>query len=309
MPPGKALSDAHARLGRALRATRTRAGVSTRLVPKNQLEQPYYSSGHISLVESGATAPSPELIEAYLGMPGCDSTEIHSLYEQMQAAPRDAGRRRRQGGGDDAAPRPPHDMSEVDSRHDVQQHYLVVSTKASYRFGPAGAIRDVVCTVTLRARAPSVRLYYSGFSYPADQRPGVLRIEARSGASLTAVQESPSGAVGAYFELDRELSPDDPAPHTVVFAVVVNSEQRAAPRLRYFAASGTERLILRAAFEAPAEPDSVWWFSVPDVVDAEHPVPGQDVPRGPAGVHERRYERLVPGWCYGFAWAWDSPSG
>lgn len=308
MPAGKPLSDAHARLGRALRATRTRAGISTRLVPKNQPERPHYSSGHISLVESGATAPSPELIEAYLAMPECDSTEIRSLYEQMQAATRDAGRRRRQGGGGAASQRPPRDMGEVGSRHDVQQHYLVASTEASYRFGPTGAIRDVVCTVTLRARTPGVRLYYSGFSYPADQRTGVLRVQARSGASLAAAQESPSGAVGTYFALDRDLSPDDPAAHTVVFAVTVDSERRAAPRLRYFAAGGTEQLILRAAFEAPAEPDPVWWFSVPDVVDAEHPAPGQDVPRSPAGVRERRFERLVPGWCYGFAWAWDIPA-
>jgi hypothetical protein len=304
MPPGRAISDAHARLGRALRATRTGAGISTRRVPKDPGGQRHYSSGHISLVESGTTTPSPELLDAYLAMPGGDTPELRRLFDQMQEAVRAAGRRRRQPGGDAPGARPPHDMTEVGSRHDVQQHYVVVSTEADYRFGPTGAIRDVLCTVTLRARNRGVRLYYTGFSYPTDQRPGVLRIEPRSGAGTAAFQESPSGAVGGYFQLDRAISPDDLEPYTLVFAVVVDSERRAAPRLRYFATGGCDQLILRAGFEAPAEPEPVWWFAVPDIIDAEHPAPGQVVPRTPTGRHERRFDRLVPGWCYGFAWTW-----
>jgi hypothetical protein len=304
------------RLGRALREVRKRAEVSTRQVPKNGPAGSYYSSGHISLVESGATAPSPELIEVYLtflaradregdaaGGAGA-STELRQLYDQMQAATREAGRLRRQGGGEGAASRPPQHMDEVGTRHDVQQHYVAPSTEAHYRFGPTGAIRAVVCTVTLRARTPGVRLYYSGFSYPADQRRGVLKAAARAGATLAAAQESPSGALGAYLQLDRELSPDDPEPYTVVFAIGVNSQQRAIPRLGYFAAAGTDQMILQTTFEAPAQPDSVWWFAVPDVVDAETTPRSQDVPRSPEGQHERRFERLVPGWCYGFGWDW-----
>jgi transposase len=103
------IGEAHARLGRALRATRTRAGISTRLVPKARaveqvqaaqparVDPPYYNSGHISLVEAGASAPSPELIDAYVAMPGSVSAELRSLYEQMLAATPEAGRRRRQG--------------------------------------------------------------------------------------------------------------------------------------------------------------------------------------------------------------------
>jgi hypothetical protein len=310
MPPDRTLSEAHARLGRALRATRTRAGISTRSVPKTPpagwaaADPPYYSSGHISLVEAGATAPSPELVEAYAAMPGAGRAELRSLHEQMLAATREAARRRRQGSDTPPGPVPPQDMGEVSSRHDVQQHYVIVSTEADYRFGPSGAIRDVVCTVALRARAAGVRLYYTGFSYPADQRPGVLRVEVLSGAAVLAAQESPSGAVGCYFRLDRELAPDDAEPYAVAFRVAVRSERRAAPRLRYFATGGSEQLLLRAAFDTAADPGSVWWFAVPDIVDAEHPAPGQDVPGEPAAVYAHRFERLVPGWCYGFAWAW-----
>ena len=310
MPAARALSEAHGRLGRALKATRSRAGISTRMIPKNwpgrpaDAGSPYYSSGHISLVEAGATAPSPELIDAYVAMPGSVSTELRSLYEQMLAATREAGRRRRQGGEAVPAAPPPRDLDDVRTRHEVQQHYVVVSTRTQYRFGPNGAIRDAACTVALRARNPGVRLYYTGFSYSADQRPGVLHVEAMGGASTVTAQESPTGALGCYFRLNRELAPDDPDPHTVAFRVSVRSEQRAAPRLRYFASDGSEHFLLRAAFAAPAEPDSVWWFSVPDIVDAEHQAEGQDVPRSSSGVHERRFDRLVPGWCYGFAWRW-----
>ncbi|HEV7658187.1 MAG TPA: hypothetical protein VGP36_26100 [Mycobacteriales bacterium] len=299
MPPAQALSDAHTRLGRSLRATRTRAGISTRQVPKGQV---YFSSGHISLVEAGATTPSPELIESYVAMPGSVSVEIYALYEQMVAASRNAARRRRQGG--EPAAGPPRDMTEVGGRQDVQRHYHVASTRAHYEFGPTGAIRDVVCEIALTANSPGVRMYYTGFNYPADQRPGVLSVEALSGAVVAAAQASPSGAIGAYFRLDRELAPEDPAPHTVAFRVEVHSEVPAAPRLRYLATGGSEQLLLSAGFAAPAVPGSVWWFAVPDIVDAEHPAPGQLVPRGEDGRFERRFERLVPSWCYGFAWAW-----
>jgi hypothetical protein len=301
----RARSEAHVRLGQALRAARVAAGISTRLVPKDPSGQTHYSSGHISLVESGATPPSPELIDSYLAMASQDggtADEVRMLYEQMQVATRDAGRRRR--GAPAPATRPPRGMDEVGSRHDVQQHYLVSTTEAHYRFGPTGAIRAVLCTVLLQAKSPGVRMYYTGFSYPADPRRGVLQFRARSGATLVESQESSSGAVGTYFRLDRELSPDDPAPHTLVFEVEVDSPARATPRLGYFAASGTDRMVLRAGFDAAAEPASLWWFAVADIIDIEYPRPDQAVDRDPDGAFGRRFERLVPGWCYGFAWDW-----
>ncbi|HST66914.1 MAG TPA: helix-turn-helix transcriptional regulator [Mycobacteriales bacterium] len=306
MPPGRAVSEAHARLGRALRATRDKAGISTRQVPRpgpGPADRPYYSSGHISLVEAGSTAPSPELIEAYAAMPGGSRAELRSLYEQMLTTTREAARRRRQGEVSVPA-RPPRDLTEVGDRTDVQEHYFVVSTEVEHRFGPGGAITEVVTTIGLRARRPGVLLYYTGFSYPADLRPGVLRIEAVSGATVLATEESISGALACYLRLDREVGPDDPEPHLLTYRVRVDSEQRAAPRLRGFAFEGREQLLLRAVFDPAADPGSVWWFAVADIVDAEHPAPGNTIRGGPGGVYERHFERLVPGWCYGFGWSW-----
>lgn len=313
MPAGKAISEAHAQLGVALRATRDRARISTRSVAKtgsaadageSEPAPAYYSSGHISLVETGVTAPSPELIEAYAAMPGSDPGQLRSLHERMLAATRAAARRRREGGGPDPVAVPPRSMEEVDGRHDVQRHYVVVATDAEYRFGPTGAVREVVVTVELRATAVGVLLYYTGFSYPADQRTGVLRAEAVAGAALLSAQESPSGALGCYFRLERELSPEDRDPYRVTFRLSVRTDARAIPCLAYFPTRGGERLRLRASFDPAARPTSVWWFSVPDLVDAEQPAPGHDMPDDPACSFARTFERLVPGWCYGVAWIW-----
>jgi hypothetical protein len=312
MPAGKAISEAHAHLGVALRATRDQAGISTRAVAKtrsaaageSEAAPAYYSSGHISLVEAGATAPSPELIEAYAAMPGSDPGQLRSLHERMLAATRAAARRRREGGEPEPEAVPPRSMEEVSARHDVQRHYVVVATDAEYRFGPTGAVCEVLVAVALRATAAGVLLYYTGFSYPADQRTGVLQAEAGAGAALLSVQESPTGALGCYFRLERELSPEDRDPYRLTFRLSVRSDARAVPCLAYFPTRGGERLRLRASFDSAARPGSVWWFSVPDLVDAEQPAPGHDVPDDPAGSFAHSFERLVPGWCYGVAWTW-----
>jgi hypothetical protein len=147
-------------------------------------------------------------------------------------------------------------------------------------------------------------MYYTGFNYPADQRTGVLRAEEIAGADLLSAQESPSGALGCYFHLERDLSPEDRDAYRLSFRLSVRSEARAVPCLAYFPTRGGERLHLRACFDAAARPGAVWWFSVPDLVDAEHPVPGHALTGDPAGGFAHSFERLVPGWCYGVAWTW-----
>ncbi len=294
-----AISTAHARLGSALRHARESAGLTTRSVPKGD---GFYSSGHISLVEAGAVAASPELVETY-GEFGKCAPELRALLELADAARQAAGRSRRQGG----RPRlsaPPQDPAEVTHRHQVQEHYTVLTQETDYRFDTTGAIAEMTCSAAIRAKTPGVRLAYSGFTYPADPRPGVLSIEPVSGAPSAHVRESASGAIAAYFDLGRELHPDDEQAHTLVFRLSVASPVRSAPRLRYFADRGTTELTVRAWFPSPAEPDAVWWFATADVVDAEHRDPDRDLPPSSPGFYARTFDQLVPGWCYGFAWAW-----
>ena len=55
-PRDDATRQARERLGAALRRVRRAAGVTTRRVPKVGGSDTFYTSAHISLVESGATA-------------------------------------------------------------------------------------------------------------------------------------------------------------------------------------------------------------------------------------------------------------
>jgi hypothetical protein len=192
----------------------------------------------------------------------------------------------------------------VTSRHEVQQHYVVVSHDAHYTFSDNGAIEELVCEISLRAITPGVRLYHCGFGYPSDQRPGVLSIEQILGATAADIRESPTGAIAVYLLLDRALHPADPEPYVLSFQVTIRSERPSGPRLRYFADAGNEQLRLRADFHALAAPALLWWFAAADVVDAEHFLPAHQL-KATAGdrlSYERTFDRLVPGWCYGFAW-------
>jgi hypothetical protein len=221
----------------------------------------------------------------------------------VQAATRNAGRIRRQGRHAEPIAQPPRDASAVRDRRQVQQHYVVIAQNAWYCFASSKAISDVVCTVRIRAKAPGVRLYHAGFSYPTDQRQGVLAVEPIHGGTVADLRESPTGALAVYLLLDRDVDPGDPAPYVVSFRITVNSNVPAAPRLRYFADVGNEQLTMSADLSAAGIPQTIWWFAASDVVDAEHYLPERQL-EPDDGVYGMAFDRLVPGWCYGFAWAW-----
>jgi len=298
----KPISAAHLSLGEELRRVRMARGVSTRHVRKQPAGDDCFSSGHISLVENGRTVPSPELIDAYVRLAG-DGARLRTLYAQMLAASASAGRRRR-AGPEACGIAAPHDLAEVTSRAELQQHYLVERNIAEYKFGPDGAISSVDHAAYLRATSPSVRIYCAGHSYPADSRPGVLSVVPEAGASLITTRESITGAIQSFFELDRPLEPNEPEPSVVRYRLRVNSTIRSAPHLRFHAELGNQSLILRARFTAPAVPSTVWWFAVPNVVDAEYPQPANQLATEPGGAYTHGFDHLLPGWCYGLGWVW-----
>lgn len=296
------ISAAHVRLGQALRAARVAAGIKTRYVPSDRPDRRYFSSSHISLVENGRTAPSPELIDAYARF-SADGSMLRALYEQALAAAGEAARRRR-GSQATSESAPPQELGELTSRDDVQRHYVVERNDVDYFFDATGAMRLVRCSVALRAKSSGVRLYYAGHSYPADQRPGVLSVHVESGARIEEVRESESGSLQTFFALDRPISPADSDPYELIFTVAVHSSVVSIPRLRYHAVQGNQRMTLRAQFQPPALPDQIWWFAVPSVVDAEHPRPESALSLVETNEYSRDFDRLVPGWCYGFGWTW-----
>jgi transcriptional regulator with XRE-family HTH domain len=297
----KEISAAHLRLGQELRRIRKGSGVSTRQVRKLYSSEEYFSSGHISLVENGRTVPSPELVDAYAELAG-DSTRLRALYAQMLAASASAARQRR-GGTAQAETPAPQTLADVTTREEIQQHYVVERHEAEYSFEPAGAIEAVHFTVALRAVSENVRLYCSGHQYAADPRPGVLLVEAESGAGLLSIRESVTGAVQSFFQLDRAIGPSDPEPCTVTYRLHVNSQVRSAPHLRYHAEEGNLSLVLHTRFQPPTVPTRIWWFGA-KLLDAEHHQPNNELPVDDAHSYSRTFEQLVPGWCYGFGWIW-----
>jgi hypothetical protein len=298
----KAISAAHLWLGDELRRVRKASGVSTRHVRKQPSGDDCFSSGHISLVENGRTVPSPELIDAYVRLAG-DGARLRTLYAQMLAASASAGRRRR-AGPEASGMSAPQSLEDVTSRAELKQHYLVERTTADYQFSPEGAIMSVDHAAFLRATSPSVRIYCTGHSYPADPRPGVLTVVPGEGASLIATRESITGAVQSFFELHRPLEPTDSEPSVVRYGLRVNSKVRSAPHLRFHAELGNQSLTMRTRFAAPAIPSTVWWFAVPNVVDAEYSQPANELGPGPGSTYLREFDHLLPGWCYGLGWVW-----
>jgi hypothetical protein len=181
---------------------------------------------------------------------------------------------------------------------------VVVSHDAHYIFGESGAVSEMICTIRIRATSPSVCLYYAGFTYLTDQHRGVLLVEPITGGTIGDLRESATGSIVLYLLLDQDLSPDDPDAYSLTFRIRIRSDVRAVPRLRYFADTGNERLVLRASFPPAASPSMIWWFAAADVVDAENGTLNRQLHAESAGGFERIFDDLIPGWCYGFAWNW-----
>jgi hypothetical protein len=297
----KPISPAHRRLGAALRKAREVAGINTRTVPKPHGKKPYYSPGHISLVENGRTAPSPELIRTYASFATVEAAKLTTLYDQAMAERSEAGRRRRGIQSDHDAPMPT-DAESIPDRWQVQQNYLVEVNTADCTFDERGVMREATCTAALRATSPDVRLAYAGHGYPADPRPGVLQVEALSGATLSTTRESATGTIQCYFRLNKALYPDDDEPHLLRYRVTVDSEIP-MPRLRFQAEAGNHRLVLRARFTPPAIPRQIWWVEAASTIDADYPVADRMMEPELADF-SRTFDNLVPGWLYGYAWNW-----
>jgi hypothetical protein len=297
------ISEAHHRLGRALQQAREAAGITTRNVPRDNAEHPFFSSGHISLVENGRTPPSSELIDSYARFSG-NGAELRALHSLAQASSAAAGRRRRQGRSAEAVVPPPRSSVDVKHRDDLQKHYVVVSNDAEYTFNEKAAISAAVFTVTLRPKSDGVLLYYAGHSYPSDQRKGVLGIQAMSGCTVESIRESPRGALATIFRLDRALLLRDAECYELTFRLAVDTAVPAASWLRYHAATGNTRMALAAHFHVSALPRHAWWFAVPDVVDSEHPQADHSLWPDRHNSYRRSFDRLVPGWCYGMSWLW-----
>src|SRR5262249_14289580 len=121
------------------------------------------------------------------------------------------------GGARAHTPAPPGAPHHPPARSPRTNRPGVHTTPTTPPHDPGDAIRDVVCTVRIRAKVPGVRLYHAGFAYPTDQRPGVLAVEPIRGGTVADVKESPTGAIAVYFLLDRDIDVGDAQPYDLCF--------------------------------------------------------------------------------------------
>lgn len=290
--------SARVRLGAELKRIRIAAGRSQRDVhgPKG--------SGHASNVENGHTQPSWDFIEKYL-IYGGDPRHLRSLYELSRTESEDhkTEQRRESQPRSFALPAAPQRL-EGQSHQDIRRHYTIETREERYFFNDNGSVTRLRCLCTIRANSPNTVLFCSVHSYDADQRPGVLQVEAEQGCTLERVDNHPTGSIRAYFRLDRPIQPGDVETCHSSFTVLVDTPLRARPVLLSHPGPGTKRFTLDAQFSQQLRPRHLWWFAAENELSAIIPGDGYEFPHRPDGHYRRSFEVLVPGWCYGFAWQW-----
>lgn len=290
--------NARARLGAELRRIRKAAGKSQRDIsgPKG--------SGHASNVENGHTQPSWDFIEKYLRYGG-DQRHLRSLFELSRAESEDHRTEQRRG----SQPRPfrpppaPQEIGRL-GHEDIRRHYVVQAREERYTFNSQGIVTTLSCQCSIRATSPGTVLFCSAHSYDADQRPGVLKVEAGDGCTLEHVENYPTGSVRAYFRFGRRLDPDDAEPYHCSYRVLVDTTVRTRPILLSHPGPGTKLFTLDAQFSEPLLPRRIWWFAVDNELSATIPGDGYQLRTSRDGHYRRTFEVLVHGWCYGFSWQW-----
>jgi len=261
-------------------------------------------SGHASNVENGHTQPSWDFIERYLPYGG-DPRQLRSLYE-LSRSESDDHRTVQRRGSQPRSFRPPPAPQRIGqlSYQDIRRHYIVEARSDQYTFNSDGIAIEQRCRCAIRACSPGAVLFCGTHSYDADQRPGVLRVEAEDGCTLEHVDTHPTGSIQTYFRINRRLDPSDDEPYSCSYRVLIDSAVRARPILLAHPGPGTKQFTLDARFSEPRLPKLLWWFAADNELSATIPGDGYQVPSRPDGHYRRSFEVLVPGWCYGLAWQW-----
>jgi hypothetical protein len=292
-PPG---ATTRATLGGLLREARVKARRSTRELG--------YSSGHISNVEGGRVTPSRDLVEIYIEL-GADRSAVMPLFESLQHQARSRReQQQRLHRANRGSARPVVQVGADMTPDAVRRYYRIVRYDAEFVFDATGAIRTVTATVALRATMPGARFYYTGHQPAARRRRPDLGVTALYGATIAHTDVTDLGDADVFFELDREISPDDKDAHVLSYQVHLDDDDFADPEIHYVTRPGVEQHRLTARFTAPAEPRRLWLVTAPDAMARVDPA-AILAPSGP-GRYEYLFDPIVPGWTYGFAWTWPS---
>jgi hypothetical protein len=241
-------SDARARLGYLLRATRQKAGKTMREVG--------YSSGHISNVENGRVVPSPDLIDVYIEMGG-DSGRLHAALSEVkeESEARKRNHRGKAPAKDDSR-RPITLESPVD---EIASSYRTDYVEHFYRFNEHGIINEFTAIVTVTPLQGDA-IYYTFYQdYYADQRPGVLHVEAGMGCKVAKIEQGAGSLIVPYLNYSEGVKGGENSV-TFSYKVSVESDVRTMPLLKWTATRDCGRYSIRAQFAPSCPPKNLRHF-------------------------------------------------
>ena len=288
------LSEAHVRLGSLLRAARKSARATTRSVGG-------YSSGHISNVENGYTAPSSELVDYYITNFG-DSRRLRAAYLSMK----EGGelRRRQHRSKVNEVTEQPRVVTADSSKEDVYTTYRLVQREESYRIDARGVIEELTAIITVVPTQASEPLYLTEYTYPTDRQRGVLTVAAGMGCSLIRQNESDRGLLTFVLSLDESAVAADSS-RTFSYKVRVNSAKPMDPTLWYQDLRELSWCGIRVQFTPPKVPRKIWWLRGASAATINlDPNADQLLPLNAAGFYFFNFRDLREEFS-GLAWVWE----
>lgn len=287
------------RLGLALRDLRKARGLSQR-----ELAGERFSDGHLSQVENGLTTPSTEVLEHYAERCGGNYAHLELLLREALASKEHQRRERR--ASEQGGPARLTNARDLYDRRDPFQLYSIALIESFVSYDSHGIPTELRLLLNLRAKAPGLDRYYFGMGCHGDYRRGVVSLESGPGCSIGHFDESDKGVHLGYFQLDHELSPDDPEPYAFSFRVNYHTHVRSDWPIISQPKTDTARYVLTAQFTSPSIPKRMWWFDVATAVEAEDdPTFEQVFPYDASGFYRHIFERLTIGRVYGFNGTWE----
>lgn len=291
-------SEAHARLGVTLRELRKARGLSQRALANGE-----FSDGHLANVENGLTTPSTALLEHYVAHCGGDYGLLELMLADVLAHKEHQRRERRASERGEPITQA---NGQLYDRPDPYRLYRLASIETHMTYDYHGIPTDFRAHLAMRAKVPGLNRYYFGIGCHGDYRRGVLELLPGEGCRVGEFHESEMGVHNGYFELDRELSPDDPAPYEFSFSAKYHTHKRVDQPLVSQPKTETARYVVQLQFTQPSLPAKVWWYDVATAVEVEDDQPEvQTLTNSPSGYYRHEFTRLVIGRVYGFGWRWE----
>ncbi|MFJ4713311.1 helix-turn-helix domain-containing protein [Streptomyces sp. NPDC088785] len=285
--------EARARLGGLMRAARQKAGRTTREVVG-------YSSGHISNVENGRVVPSAELIGIYVEMGG-DPRKLHAVFSEVKEesearkrslrgkAPVESGASRR--------------ITLDSSADEIAKSYRTDRVEHFYQFNELGVIDDFFAVVTVTPLQDGA-IYYSFYQdYYADQRSGVLTVEAGMGCEIAKIEQGQGSLILPVLDYSKGIRGDEGS-LTFSYKVSVDSDVRTMPLLKWTATRDCSRFSIRVQFSRSCLPKRIRQFR--GIRSNEHKFPPQPehfLPDSANGFYFWDFCGMRNENC-GFAWDW-----